>query len=189
MNDNTDIPLVTELSEPKGNHIWKAATFDERRKYDQGIKESVNKIGILLTGVTGSGKTTICNIMLNEEIKINHNVDSSSSILDIYQNDKYVFLDTKGTQNSDEVITKEILRQCYVNGIAEIKIIWCIDSDTSKMKSEFQNIVQFILSINKNAFNNACMIIKKKGNDNNINGIIAAINKHSENEFDEQSFC
>eukprot|EP00484_Ammonia_sp_Unknown_P010372 CAMPEP_0197076384 /NCGR_PEP_ID=MMETSP1384-20130603/212088_1 /TAXON_ID=29189 /ORGANISM="Ammonia sp." /LENGTH=375 /DNA_ID=CAMNT_0042515237 /DNA_START=1 /DNA_END=1124 /DNA_ORIENTATION=- len=120
----------------------------------------------------------------NDDIKINHESASSTSLFDIYESEQFLFLDTKGTQNSDndqstQQLTKQIIQQCYLKGVRHLKIIWCIASDATRMKSEFQHIVQFLLSINKHAFRNSCMLLSKKVNNANIQGIIAAIHKYS----------
>ncbi|CAF1368247.1 unnamed protein product [Adineta steineri] len=119
-----------------------------------------NKVVIFL-GRTGSGKTSLFNLLSNSNQRLGNSVSSTTKIFFTKSSHDTTFIDTIGfrdTENENEHKLKVILFLKEIRNGFDI-IFYCIRMDvfTSDEENLFSEIYETVLT--KKAYNNSCLLI------------------------------
>ena len=160
--------------------------LDEETK--QAIEQKINeleknKLNIMITGATGSGKSSTINALFNQEVaQVGQGVDPETMTIKKYELDNIILWDTPGLGDSpeqDKYYAKnivELLNKKDDNGKALVDLVLVVaDGSAKDMRTSFELINEVIIPniSDKNrilvAINQCDMAMKGRGWDNNRN--------------------
>lgn len=148
------------------------------------------KIGILLLGSTGTGKSSIVRLLTGDNsIEVSDKSESCTKQTDFYVFENYVFIDTRGFQDcrySDEKIIYEIIKECNDKGIEYFKLIFCFTGQ-ERANSQITREMEFISNLDVNIWNSTLFVEKTPQISKMCKHVVAAMRKF--NKIIEKNGC
>lgn len=156
---------------------------DEKENFLNKVKDTLanNEVNVLVTGVTGAGKSTTIDAFFDKEVcKIGHSPDPETKHIQKYNFHNLVLWDTPGFGDSPENDNRyaqeivNLLRQDNKNGLPKIDLVLVIVDGSSRDLGTTYELITKVIAPNMRyrdgliiAVNQADMAMKGRGWDSN----------------------